>query len=79
VVGSTATPHGFWPTGTVAVTVRVEPSITDTPSSLYQVPTQDGPVLPGNQILPPVCAHAMQACGFDYDPATGTWRPRGGG
>jgi hypothetical protein len=52
---------------------------TPSPPTPYQVPTQDGPVLPGNQILPPVCAHAMQACGFDYDPATGTWRPRGGG
>ncbi len=28
--GSVATPSGFLPTGTVAVTVCVEPSITDT-------------------------------------------------
>jgi hypothetical protein len=43
------------------------------------VPTPGGTWLPGNEVLPPICAHAMQACGFDYDPATGTWRPRGGG
>jgi hypothetical protein len=24
-----------------------------------------------------VCLQAMWACGFDYDPGTGTWRPRG--
>ena len=49
------------------------------PSVPYQIPTRDGPVLPGNQVLPPVCAHAMMACGFWYDPDTGTWRPRVGG
>jgi hypothetical protein len=32
---------------------------TPAPPTPYQVPTQDGPVLPGNQVLPPVCAHAM--------------------
>jgi hypothetical protein len=47
-----------------------------TPPTPYQVPTQNGPMLPGNEQLPPICAHAMQSCGFDYDPATGTWRPR---
>jgi hypothetical protein len=52
---------------------------TPSPSVPYQIAGPSGPVLPGNQQLPPVCAHAMQACGFDYDPATGTWRPRGGG
>ena len=32
---------------------------TPAPPTPYQVSTQDGPVLPGNQVLPPVCAHAM--------------------
>ena len=34
-----------------------------TPPTPYQIPGADGPVLPGNQVLPPVCAHAMQTCG----------------
>jgi hypothetical protein len=38
---------------------------------------QAGPVLPGNQVLPPVCAHAMQTCGYSLDPGTWTWQPRG--
>jgi hypothetical protein len=32
---------------------------TPAPPTPYQASTQDGPVLPGNQVLPPVCAHAM--------------------
>jgi hypothetical protein len=32
---------------------------TPAPPTPYQVPTQDSPVLPGNQVLPPVCAHTM--------------------
>jgi hypothetical protein len=67
----------------VAAAVLVAPIAVDdpapSPSVPYQIPTQDGPVLPGNQVLPPVCAHAMMACGFWYDPDTGTWRPRVGG
>ena len=49
---------------------------TPAPPTPYQIPTQDGPVLPGNQVLPAVCATFMQSCGFSYDPATGTWQPR---
>ena len=39
------------------------------------VPTPGGAWLPGNQILPPICAHAMQACGYRLDPGTMTWQP----
>jgi hypothetical protein len=48
------------------------------PSVPYQVPSPSGPVLPGNEQLPPVCAHAMQTCGYSLDPGTMTWQPRGG-
>ena len=51
---------------------------TPSPSVPYQIPGPGGPELPGNQILPPVCAQYMPACGFHYDPGTGTWRPSGG-
>jgi hypothetical protein len=47
------------------------------PSVPYAVPGQDGPVLPGNEQLPPICAHAMRACGYALDPGTMTWRPSG--
>jgi hypothetical protein len=47
------------------------------PPTPYQVPTQNGPMLPGNQQLPPICAHAMRACAFTLDPGTMTWRPSG--
>jgi hypothetical protein len=49
------------------------------PSVPYQVPTPDGPVLPGNAPLPQICAHWMQSCGFSLDPGSWTWQPRGGG
>jgi hypothetical protein len=52
---------------------------TPPPPTPHQIPTPSGPVLPGNQILPPVCAHAMRACGYTLDPGTMTWRPSGGG
>jgi hypothetical protein len=32
----------------------------------------------GNQTLPPICAHAMRACGYTLDPGTMTWHPSGG-
>jgi hypothetical protein len=50
---------------------------TPAPPTPYQIAGPDGPMLPGNQILPPVCAHAMRACGYTLDPVTMTWRPRG--
>jgi hypothetical protein len=67
---------------TTAAAILVSPVPLDdpnpSPSVPYQVPTQDGPVLPGNQALPPICLHAMRACGFTLDPGTMTWRPSGG-
>jgi hypothetical protein len=47
------------------------------PSVPYLAPSQDGPVLPGNQVLPAICAHAMRACGYTLDPGTMTWQPSG--
>jgi hypothetical protein len=65
---------------TAAILVGAAPAHADDPTpeppTPYQIPTQDGPVLPGNEVLPPVCAHAMQACGYSLDPGTMTWRPR---
>jgi hypothetical protein len=52
----------------------------DTPTPTpppYVINGPAGPILPGNQQLPPICAAYMRACGFTYDPATGTWRPSG--
>jgi hypothetical protein len=50
-----------------------------TPSPAPQIPTQDGPVLlPGNQVLPPICGVYMRGCGFTYDPGAGTWGPSAG-
>jgi hypothetical protein len=51
---------------------------TPSPSVPYQVSTSDGTLLPGNQVLPPVSAHAMRACGYTLDPGTMTWRSQRG-
>jgi hypothetical protein len=56
--------------------VLCDPS-TPSPSVPYQVPTPGGTLLPGNEQLPPICLHAMRACGYSLDPGTMTWRPRG--
>jgi hypothetical protein len=49
---------------------------TPAPGPGYQIPTQGGgSELPGAQTFPPRCLAAMLACGFRYDPGTGTWRP----
>jgi hypothetical protein len=40
----------------------------------YQAPTGRSSGGPG---LSPWCARNMLACGFTYDPGTGTWHPRG--
>jgi hypothetical protein len=45
------------------------------PSPGYQIPTPNGPAFPGVQSCPPRCLAAMLACGFRYDPGTGTWNP----
>jgi hypothetical protein len=47
------------------------------PSPPPIVPTPGGAWLPGNEVLPPICAHAMRACGYTLDPGTMTWRPSG--
>ena len=59
--------------GMVAPTAAADP--TPTPSPGYQIPGPNGPEFPGAQAYPPRCLHAMLACGFRYDPGTGTWGP----
>jgi hypothetical protein len=49
---------------------------TPSPSPVCEIPGPSGPILPGAQRLPPVWADFPQACGFHYDPGTGTWQPR---
>jgi hypothetical protein len=48
---------------------------TPSPGPGYQIPGPSGPQFPGTQVYPPRCLEAMLACGFRYDPGTGTWRP----
>ncbi len=45
------------------------------PGPGYQIPGPSGPQFPGAQVYPPQCLRNLLACGFRYDPATGTWRP----
>ena len=45
------------------------------PAPPYQIATPDGPALPGNEVLPPICGVYMRGCGFTYSPDTGTWQP----
>ena len=59
--------------GMVAPTAAADP--TPTPSPGYQIPGPNWPEFPGAQAYPPRCLHAMLACGFRYDPDTGTWSP----
>ncbi len=40
-------------------------------------PGPDGPKFPGVQTFPPICGTNMLACGFTYDPGTGTWQHKG--
>ena len=45
---------------TVAAAILSAPVAVDDPTpppTPYQVPGSAGPVLPGNQVLPPICAH----------------------
>jgi hypothetical protein len=58
---------------TVAGTAGADPTPAPTPG--YQIPGPDGPQFPGAQVYPPQCLRNMLACGFKYDPATGTWQP----
>jgi len=48
---------------------------TSPPSPGYQIPTPNGPAFPGVQTYQPICLTAPLACGFRYDPNTGTWQP----
>ena len=48
---------------------------TPSPGPGYQIPTPNGPAFPGTQVYPPQCLRNMLACGFRYDPGTGTWQP----
>ncbi|MGA8124106.1 MAG: hypothetical protein WB967_07740 [Mycobacterium sp.] len=48
---------------------------TPSPSPGYQIAGPAGPQFPGTQVYPPRCLEAMLACGFKYDPGTGTWQP----
>lgn len=64
----------------VAAMVVVAPGIagadpTPSPGPGYQIPGRSGPQFPGTQVYPPRCLAAMLACGFKYDPGTGTWQP----
>jgi hypothetical protein len=47
---------------------------TTAPAPPYQIQTSDGPQLPGNQKIPPICEVYMRACGFHFDPDTQTWQ-----
>jgi hypothetical protein len=51
---------------------------TPAPSPGYQIPGADGPTFPGTQTYPPQCARNMLACGFRYDPGSGTWNAPSG-
>jgi len=54
-------------------TAGADPTPPPTPG--YQIAGPSGPQFPGTQVYPPRCLEAMLACGFKYDPATGTWQP----
>lgn len=58
-----------------AGTVGADP--TAPPGPGHQIPGPDGPTFPGTQTYLPRCARNMLACGFRYDPGTGTWNPSG--
>ena len=46
-----------------------------TPPPGYQIPGPSGPQFPGVQTYPPQCLRNMLACGFRYEPGSGTWQP----
>jgi hypothetical protein len=53
-----------------------DPSPAPGPGSQILTPG-GGSAFPGVQTYPPWCARNMLACGFRYDPGTGTWQPGG--
>jgi len=58
-----------------APTAAADPTPAPTPGPAYQIPSNAGPVLGGVQTYQPTCLQAPLACGFKYDPGTGTWQP----
>jgi hypothetical protein len=56
-----------------AGTAHADP--TPPPSPGYQIPGPSGPQFPGVQTYPPQCLRNMLACGFRYEPGSGTWQP----
>jgi hypothetical protein len=54
-------------------TAGADPTPPPTPG--YQIPGPAGPEFPGAQVYPPWCLRNMLACGFRYDPGSGTWQP----
>ncbi len=61
----------------VAAAIRVAPIAADEPTPPPDSPDTGRELVPGNQMLPPVCAYAVQSCGYSLDPGTMTWQPRG--
>jgi hypothetical protein len=59
----------------VAVAGAAGADPTPAPTPGYQIAGPSGPMLPGVQTYPPQCLRNMLACGFRYDPGTGTWQP----
>jgi hypothetical protein len=59
----------------VGAPVSAHADPTPPPSPGYQIPGPAGPQFPGAQVYPPQCLRMMSACGFRYDPGTGTWNP----
>jgi hypothetical protein len=54
-------------------TASADPTPAPTPG--YQITGASGPQFPGAQVYPPQCLRNTLACGFRYDPGSGTWQP----
>ena len=59
----------------VAAPYTADADPTPQPAPGYQIAGPSGPAFPGVQVYPPRCIAAMLACGFEYQPDTGTWQP----
>lgn len=60
---------------TVLATLTAAPASADpSPTPPPIVPSITGPVLPGNQVYPPICGEFPRACNFTYDPSDGVWK-----
>jgi hypothetical protein len=51
---------------------------TPSPGPGYQIAGPDGPTFPGVQTYQPACLRNMLACGFRWNPSTGTWNAPSG-